>query len=149
GGTSGRPELKPYTFDDVVSALNGVAPSDWRAFLNRRVNSTDPNPPFGGIEASGWRLVYNDKPNVAMEAQAKESKQVNFYASLGLALRDNGAIVDVIPGSPAARANIAPNARIVAVNGRRYSQEGLGDVLKASPNSNGPIELIIESGDYF
>ena len=29
------------------------------------------------------------------------------------------------------------------------SQEGLSDVLKASPTSNGPIELIIESGDYF
>ena len=26
-------DLKPYTFDDVVAALNAVAPNDWRAFL--------------------------------------------------------------------------------------------------------------------
>ncbi len=149
GGTSGHPELKPYTFDDIVNGLSAVAPNDWNAFLNHRLTATDPSPPFGGIEASGWRVVYNDKPNVAMEAQAKENKTANFYASLGLAVRENGTIVDVIPGSPAARAGVAPTARIIAVNGRRYTQEGLADVLKASPKSTAPIELIIGSGDFF
>ena len=31
GGASGHAELKPYTFDDIVTALNAVAPHDWRA----------------------------------------------------------------------------------------------------------------------
>ena len=150
GGTSGRPELKPYTFDDIVSALNGVAANDWRAFLNKRLSSLDAKPPLGGIEASGWRLVYNDKANVAMDAAMKAYKFADFAASLGFGVRgENGSIIDVIPDSPAARAGVVPGSKIVAVNGKRYSQEELADVLKASSASTAPIELILESGDYF
>jgi predicted metalloprotease with PDZ domain len=149
GGTSGRAEVKPYTFDDIVSTLNGVAAHDWRAFLNKRLSSLDPAPPLGGIENSGWRLVYNDKPNVAMDAAMKANKFADFGASLGFAVRADAAIIDVIPDSPAARAGVAPGAKIVAVNGKRYSQEELADVLKASAASNALIELILESGDYF
>ena len=149
GGTSGHPELKPYTFDDIVNALNGVAANDWRAFLNKRLSSLDPNPPFGGIEASGWRLIYNDKPNVAIEAASKAFKFADFNPSLGFSVGSNGNISDVIPNSPAARAGVAPGARIIAVNGRRYSQEALGDLVKVSSTSTTPIELILETGDLF
>ena len=149
GGASGRPELKPYTFDDIVSALNGVAANDWRAFLNKRLSSLDPAPPLGGIEASGWRLVYSDKPNVAMEASMKANKFADFAASLGFAVRENASIIDVIPDSPAARAGVTAGAKIVAVNGKRYSPEEMADVLKASAANSAPIELILESGVYF
>src|SRR4029077_5347729 len=74
GGSSGHPELKPYTFDDLVAALNAVAPNDWLSFLHRPLPSPDPPPPLGGIEASGWRLVYSDKPNLAISAGEHSSK---------------------------------------------------------------------------
>jgi len=146
GGSSGKPELKPYTFDDIVNGLNSVAPYDWRAFLNKRLSSLDPTPPLGGIEASGWRLVYNDKPNVAMEAASKAWKMSDFYASLGFAAGSAGNIIDVVPDSPAARAGVGAGAKIIAVNGKRFSQEELTDVVKAA---RGPIELILESGEFF
>ena len=38
GPPSGPPMVKPFTFDDVVNALNQVAPSDWRKFLLERLN---------------------------------------------------------------------------------------------------------------
>lgn len=146
GGTSGKPALKPYTFDDIVNGLNAVAANDWRSFLNTRLASLDATPPLGGIEASGWRLVYNDTPNVAMEAMAKAYKQSDYYASLGFAVNSGGTVIDVIPGSPAARAGVNAGARVVAVNGKRFSQDELGDVVKAA---RGPVELILESGEYF
>ena len=149
GGSSGHPELKPYTFDDIVNGLNGVVANDWRGFLNKRLSSLDPTPPFGGIEQSGWHLVYNDKPNVAMEAQSKAYHVSDYYASLGFAVGSSGNISDVIPDSPAARAGVTPGAHIVAVNGRRYSSEALGDFLKAAATGTGPIELILERGDLF
>jgi predicted metalloprotease with PDZ domain len=149
GGTSGHAELKPYTFDDIVSTLNSVAANDWRAFLNKRLSSLDPNPPLGGIEASGWRLVYNDKTNVAMEASQKAFKFSDFYPSLGFSVGSSGSITDVIPESPAAKAGVAPGARIVAVNGRRFSQEVLGDAVKVSGTATEPIELILERGDLY
>ena len=40
GGSDGDPVVKPYTFDDVVRALNDVAPFDWAAFLNQRLRTT-------------------------------------------------------------------------------------------------------------
>jgi predicted metalloprotease with PDZ domain len=149
GGTSGHAELKPYTFDDVANALNGVAPNDWRAFLNKRLSSLDANPPLGGIEASGWRLVYNDKANVAMDAASKAYKFTDFYASLGFSVGTTNAISDVIPGSPAARAGVVAGAHIIAVNGRKYSSEALTDVVKVSKTSTAPIELIVERGELF
>ena len=61
----------------------------------------------------------------------------------------SGAISDVIPDSPAARAWVTAGARIIAVGGRRYSSDALSDLVKASKASTAPIELILERGDLF
>jgi predicted metalloprotease with PDZ domain len=149
GGTSGHWELRPYTFDDLVNALNAVAPNDWRAFLNQRLTSTSATPPLGGIENAGWRLVYNDQPNAAIEAGEHRNKSLDLNDSLGFTVKDGGNVGDVIPSSPAARAGIAGGAQIIAVNGRKFSMDALREVVKASPSSTAPIELIVESGQFF
>ena len=33
GGSSGRAEVRPYTFDDLTASLNQVAPYDWKGFF--------------------------------------------------------------------------------------------------------------------
>jgi len=149
GGASGHAELKPYTFDDLVAALNAVAPHDWRAFLDQRLTSMSATPPMGGIEQSGWHLVYNDKPNVALQYQEGRSKGADLNASLGFNIRDNGSVGDVVPDSIAARAGLAPGAHIVAVNGRAYSTARLRDALKASSKSTTPMTLIVQNGEFF
>src|SRR5271155_3803754 len=45
GGSSGQPELKPYTFEDVVATLNGLAPYDWSGFLRSRLDQTSTKTP--------------------------------------------------------------------------------------------------------
>ena len=147
GGASGRAELKPYTFDDVVAALNAVAPHDWREFLNQRLNSLDARAPLGGIERSGWRLVYSAQGNSAITSEETSGKTVNLMASLGFTVKEDGSVNDVIPDSAAARAGMTPGAKIIAVNSRRFSTAVLRDALKNSDPS--PIELIVESGEFF
>lgn len=149
GGSSGRSDVRPYTFNDLVVALNSVAPSDWRTFLNRRLTSTDPTPPLGGIEASGWRLIYNDKPNLDISFQEHRSKGADVSSSLGFNVGETGRIEDVIPNSPAARAGVTAGSRVVAVNGRRFSTDQMHDVVKASAKATTPIELILESDEYY
>jgi len=149
GGNSGHAEMRPYTFDDLVSALNAVAPNDWRAFLNSRLTSTSATPPLGGLETSGWRLVYTDKPNLAIQNGEHASKNMNLNDSLGFTVRENGGIGDVIPNSPAARAGMVTGARIIAVDGRKFTTDALRDVVKGSTSSTTPIELIVESGEFF
>src|SRR5438270_13013069 len=149
GGASGHPELKPYTFDDLVAALNAVAPNDWRGFLNQRLTSLSATPPMGGIEQSGWHLVYNDKPNTALQYQEGRSKGADLNASLGFNVRDNGSIGDVVPESIAARAGLAPGARIMAVHVRAYIPSLLRDALKASKSATTPMTLIVQNGEFF
>jgi len=146
GGTSGHAELKPYTFDDVVAALNGVVANDWAGFLDTRLNSTT-SAPMGGIEGAGWKLVYNDKANVALRSEARGN--VNVNASLGFSVNSTGGIMDVVPGTPAARAGIVTGARVIAVNGRRYSADVLKDAVKASVTAKTPIELITELDEFY
>ncbi len=62
GGPNDGPQVKTYTFDQLVDALNGVAPYDWAAFLHERLNSLSPESPMGGIENGGWKVVYTAEP---------------------------------------------------------------------------------------
>ncbi len=149
GGTSGHAELKPYTFDDLVAVLNTVAPNDWKTFLDARLSSTSSIPPVGGIEQAGWRLIYNDKPNTALQFYEGERKGADLSASLGFSVQENGSVGDVVPGSIAARSGLTPGAHIVAVNGRAFNIARLRAIVKTSASSTGPIELIVRNGDFF
>jgi len=149
GGASGPPKVVPYTFDDVVNALNQVSPYDWAKLLRERVNAVSARAPLGGIENGGWRLVYTDQPNAYVEAAAKVRKSTDAFYSLGFRLREDGGFQDVISGSPAYVAGIGPTMKLVAVNGRRWSGNVLRDALRASHNSNAPIDLLVENAGFF
>jgi predicted metalloprotease with PDZ domain len=149
GGQSGPPEVKTYTFDDVVSALNQVAPYDWRGFWTERLTNHGPGAPLTGIERSGWKLVYDETPSELAKVRKRERKEINAEYSIGLLLEESGKIVDTVEGMPAAKAGIGPGMKLVAVNGKRFTAEALSDVLKSAKNSSEPIELLVENTDYF
>ena len=45
--------VAPYTFEDVVAALNAVQPYDWAAFLRTRLDGHGPGAPLDGLAAGG------------------------------------------------------------------------------------------------
>jgi len=151
GGDTGRAALKPYTFDDVVSTLQAVQPHDWRAFFSQRLGSLSAEPPLGGITAAGWRLVYNDTINTATQRDDDRHKHADLRNSIGLVVKEDGTIVDVVPGSPAARAGVSPGAKLVAVNERRFTIQALRDSVRdsARPAATGKIPLIVANGDFY
>jgi predicted metalloprotease with PDZ domain len=158
GGPSGPPEVKPYTYEDILTALNEVAPYDWRAFFNARLNSTGPRAPLGGLEASGWRVVYTDVPNDLLQAAEREQDFMDLSYSIGLVLkhkkenRDDGRILDVIHGMPAAQAGIGPGMRLVAVNGRAWSPEVLREAVApatGAQTAKQPLELLVENAGFY
>jgi predicted metalloprotease with PDZ domain len=149
GGESGPPKVVPYTFDDVVRALNQVTPYDWAGLLKTRVNSTDPHAPLGGIERGGWRLVYNDQPNLFIRTGEKLRKSMDASYSLGFVVREDGVLSDVIYGSPAYAAGIGPGMKLVAINGRAWSRDVLLDALRTSKDSQQPIDLLVENAKFF
>ena len=58
----GKPAVKGYRLEDVISALNAVAPSDWKTYFARRVEVAAESPPLEGITGGGWKLTYTEKP---------------------------------------------------------------------------------------
>jgi len=149
GGESGPPKVVPYTFDDVVRTLNEVAPYDWAGLLRERVAATSTRAPLGGIEGGGWKLVYNDKPNLFTQAEEKLAKFGDFSYSLGFTASEEGKLDDVIVGSPAYRSGLGPGMKLVAVNGRKWSPPVLREALKSAPGSGQPIELLVENAQFF
>ncbi|MGA8761656.1 MAG: M61 family peptidase, partial [Candidatus Sulfotelmatobacter sp.] len=149
GAPSTPPMVKPYTFDDVVNTLNQVVAYDWRTFWMERLTNHGPGAPLGGIEGSGWKVVY-DGMQSEMEKNAEGSGHfVDTAYSLGLELRDDGTISDTVEGMPAAKAGIGPGMKLVAVNGRQFSADGLHDALKAGKNGRESLELLVENADYY
>jgi predicted metalloprotease with PDZ domain len=147
GAPSGPPAVKTYTFEDVVAELNAVCPHDWRAFLTSRVNSTASHGPLGGVEASGWRLVFTEEPNRMRKAGDSVDKSIDLRFSIGLILKQDGRVKDVIPGKPAAEAGMAPAMKLLAVNGRRWTEPLLREAVKATKEKPN-LELMIENGDF-
>ena len=149
GGQSNGPELKTYTFDDVVNTLNQVTPYDWRKFLRDRLDSYGPGAPLGGILNGGWKLVYDEAPSEFTKAMEKTRNVVDARFSIGLSLDDKGGIHDVIYGSPAWNAGIAPGSTLAAVNGRKYNPDILRDALKAAKSDKVNLELLVINGDFY
>jgi predicted metalloprotease with PDZ domain len=149
GAPSTGPMVKPYTFDDVVNALNQVVPYDWRGFWTERLNNHNPGAPLGGIEGSGWKVVYDDTPSEMLNTQAAMNHSIPAATAMGLNLRDDGIIVDTIEGSPVAKAGIGPGMKVIAVNTRHFNGDVLRDAIKAAKNSSATIDLLVENTDYY
>jgi predicted metalloprotease with PDZ domain len=155
GPPESGPAVKTYGFDDVVAALNAVAPNDWAAFFRERVYDVAPRAPLAGIENGGWKLTYADARPELTRAAEEESKLYDFWYSLGIVVQgdgdspEDGTIKDVVPGASAARAGVAPGMRLIAVNGRRYKEQGLRDALRSAKDGKAPLALLVENLDTF
>ena len=147
GAPTSAPMVKPYTFDDVVATLNQVVAYDWRGFLTDRLTNHGPGAPLGGIEGSGWKVVYDETPSEMMRAHEEHSVNASF--SVGLALNGDGGVIDTIEGLPAAKAGVGPGMKVIAVNGRRYSADILRDALKAGKTNQEPLHLLVEVDEYY
>jgi predicted metalloprotease with PDZ domain len=143
------PGVVPYTFDDVVKALNAVVPYDWAGLLRKRVDALRPAPPSPGLEAAGWRVVYTDvQSQVSRDAEAN-TDTIDLRPSIGLLLDLNGEIVDIVPDSAAGKAGLAPEWKIAAVNKRVYSSDGLKSAIVAAQTNRQPITLMVLHDNYF
>jgi predicted metalloprotease with PDZ domain len=149
GPPSGPPQVKTYTFDDIVNTLNQVAPYDWRGFWTERLTNHGPGAPLGGVEGSGWKLVYDDTRSPLVQAEEGDRGAVNAAYSIGLWLKSDGMVTDTVEGMPAAQAGIGPGMKVVAVNGRKFSKDVLGDALQVGKNSNTALELLVENTEYY
>jgi predicted metalloprotease with PDZ domain len=150
------PELRTYTFDDVVNTLNQVVAHDWRSFLNMRLNSTATHAPMAGIERGGWKLVYTETPSPVFQGLEAVQHLTDVRYSLGMVIREadptlgerEAKLRDVIPDSPAWQAGLGPGMKLLGVNGRHYSATVLHDAIREAKSGSKPIQLLVQNGSF-
>jgi predicted metalloprotease with PDZ domain len=145
GGPNRGPELKPYTFDELVNALNSISPYNWAAFFHERLDSTAPDSPQQGIEMSGWKVAFNSEP----VQPGRDEDSVSALYSIGLRLDSDGDVTDSIWNGPAFKAGLEPGMEVVGVNGRVYEPEFLKDAIKNSDKNSQPIRLLVVNDEYY
>ena len=144
-----------YHFDDVVKALNTVAPFDWDSFLKSRVYDLHPAVPLDGITRGGYQLVYTDTPVAWVEKAEAAGGYADFSTSLGFSIgspRDDnsknpGALSNVWWNSPAFKAGVTPDMQLLAVNGTAYTPAVLKQAIVAAENDTKPIDLTFMRGN--
>ena len=151
GGADGTIGPVPYTFADVVRALNGVVPYDWDKFLNQRLHSHGPGAPLDGLARGGWKLVYAEAQTEYMRQLEDLRKAVDFTFSLGfnVSTREYGQLSEVLWGGPAFDAGLTVGTAIIAVNGREYRPERLREAIVIAHSTHTPIELIVKNVDRY
>jgi predicted metalloprotease with PDZ domain len=149
GGESGLPKVMPYILDDVVAALDRVAHYDWRGFLHARLDQLQAHAPLGGLEKAGWALAYTDSIPPWLKSVEEAAKNTDLRFSIGITVKEDGTILDVIPDLPAARAGMVPGTKLVAVNGRKWSRKVLREAIRETKTRGRPLELLVENAEFY
>jgi len=133
--------------DEIVQTLNSVVAYDWRQFFIERVYNISKNAPMGGITNGGWKLVYNDTPNMAMQVDERSHEFVNELYSIGAIVGADGNIRDVNLEMAAGKAGLSPGMTIKSVNGADFSLEGFRNAIIATREGSGGLTLQVLSGE--
>ena len=141
--TDGRPAPVPYDIDEIVRTLGAVAPNDWRAFLDRHLDTHDDAEALAGLGRSGWRLAWRATPSASWLQEEQIDGVSNLDHSIGVQVRRNGSLRSVSWDSPAFRAGLAPGAKIVSVNGAPFATDLL--VRRVAGAHAAPVVLEVES----
>lgn len=143
-------DVRTYVHADVVDALQSLQPHGWDAFLRARIDGHGPGAPLDGLARAGWKLVYDETPNIAIADLESDQEFDDFRYSLGLKVASaGGKVEDVLWGSPAWRAGMARDVQVVAVSGQAYSAERLRRALIAGKAAQVPLELLLRQGDAY
>jgi predicted metalloprotease with PDZ domain len=153
GIDDGSFEVKPYEFGDLVKSLNAVQPNDWASFLRTRLDSHATGSLLDGVKHGGWSVTYDDKRSAAFKAHEKTRKFLDLRYSLGLFLGtgpdDAGRVIDVLWGSPAFTAGLAPGMMLVAVDGRKFDPDDMDEILRNAQSGKTPIEILARNYDSY
>ena len=136
----------------IVAGLNAVQPWDWAKFLHGWLDGVgDEVPLLSGIEQGGWKLVYTATPSRYQNAVENvgegelDASGVDETFSVGLFIRHNGSIMDVLWQGPAFKAGLAPGMKLQAVDGHAYAPRTLRDAIVRAQKDGQPIRIQAEA----
>lgn len=138
-----------FRLEEVVAALQALAPYDWAGLLRARLDGHGPGAPLQGLAKAGWKLAYTDKPTEFVKGLEERSKNTDFLFSLGLSLSKEAQLVEVVWGSPSFKAGLGRGDTLIAVDGVAYKPERLRAAIKRAQGDQKPIELLLKNLDHY
>jgi len=139
----------PYTFDDVVKALDQVQPYDWASFLKQRIYSLRPRPPLDWIAEAGYRLDFTSQPNRWVTSGEKDRNVLDLSFSLGMQVGKEGVVGRVNWDGPAFNAGITTGTTVVAIDDHTYSDDAMRDAIASAASGKVPIRVLLKQGNLF
>lgn len=151
----------PYVLSDVLSSLQAILPYDWESFFESHLSSTTASAPLAGIHRGGYELQYRDRPTEFHTLTDELSGLYDLTFSIGLSVKSNGKIKEVIWDSPSFYAGLTAGAEILAVEGAPFSverlktavektsDEGLVKITIKKLKHNEPVEILYSEGHRF
>ncbi|WP_165073900.1 M61 family metallopeptidase [Paludisphaera rhizosphaerae] len=146
GGPTKPEKVDPYTFEDVVAALDGVVAHDWKTLLEDRVSKPLDALPVDFVSKLGYRIEYGSTPPPPFRGRRPGAGGAAARHSLGLSFDAEGVVTDVVVGSIAEKAGLAKGRKVVAINDRLFSPDALRDALVASVE-RGKVDFLLTEGD--
>jgi predicted metalloprotease with PDZ domain len=142
----------PYSFEDVVAAMDKVQAYDWATFFKTRVYDLHPEVPENGFTQGGYKLVYNDDPPAGERGRGGQGAEMgrfgmSFANSLGLSAMPDGTVVNVVWDSPAFKAGIVPGVQIIAIGSDTFVPQKLREAILKAEKGTDPIALLVKNGD--
>jgi predicted metalloprotease with PDZ domain len=148
GINPGDQGISTYTFDDVVRTLNAVTPYDWAGYLHQRVERPG-EAPLDWIKRGGYRLAYSETPPAYFKSRELDREVLDLTYAVGITVGKDGVINGVAWDSPLFNEGVTTGTKIVAINGREYSNDDLKGAITAAKGSKAPIKLLVKKGDLF
>ncbi len=148
GGGDTIPSVYPYTLADVIASLNRLQPYAWADFFHERVDTIQTGAPVQGIENAGWNLAYDDIRPGYWNTTEDQDRTTDMLPSLGMTVKSDGLVGDVVIGSPVQKAGVAPGVTIISVNGRQFTATVLREEVQGAVKTADPIEVTVRSGEY-
>jgi predicted metalloprotease with PDZ domain len=122
-----------------------VWPLDWHTFFETRVYQVNSASPANGLEAAGWKLVYNETLNRDRFLEPGFEARSDQLYSIGISVKTDGTIADVLPGTPAYEAGLGPHMTLLSIGARTFSLENLTEAI-AHP-MDGKISVVVKNFD--
>lgn len=133
--------VESYTFSDLVTALNAVAPFSWQDYLLLRLNAHDATHLLDDLKSAGYSLVFNTTESAVFAQEEQEDGGLDLSYSIGARILQNGAVQSVSWNGPAFNAGMVPGMRVTRVDGQAFSVDLLRRRIEAA--SPAPIRLTV------
>jgi predicted metalloprotease with PDZ domain len=144
------PIVKTYDRAEIERLLNETQPYDWHAFFEKYIYSIALHPPTDMIARSGWKLVYDEKPNAFVTAEESVRHSINAWYSIGTTINArNGRVGDVRENSPAWKAGLAVGETIVAVDGQTFDPDTFDYALTTAQHDGKPMTLLVAQDGWY